>query len=374
MLKPIRDIKIGSRYRKQMGDIESLARSIEENGLLHPIVIDKKNRLIVGERRIRAFKFLGRDKIPVTVIDLAKIVKGEHAENSERKDFTLSEAVAIKRAIEPLVKSEIKRGRPHKDAKLAPLLKGKARDIVAKRTGKKRTTLAKAEELVKASEAEPDNQFIAKLVKAMDASGRVDAPYKRLKVHRQAKIIRAEPPPLPMNGPYRVIVADPPWPYENRIDDATHDRGVLEYPTMSIADICALDVASIAHKDCILWLWTTNHFIVDYAKQVLTAWGFKPKTVLTWDKGKIGMGEWLRGQTEHCVVAIRGKPTVQLTNESTMLRAAPRAHSQKPEEFYELVEKLCPAPRYAELFSRQERDGWDGHGNDIKKIAKQAAE
>jgi N6-adenosine-specific RNA methylase IME4 len=63
-------------------------------------------------------------------------------------------------------------------------------------------------------------------------------------------------------------------------------------------------------------------------------------------------------------MAIRGKPVVTLTNQTTVLHAPVRGHSVKPCEFYELVESLCPAPRYAELFSRQQRPGWDGHGDE----------
>jgi N6-adenosine-specific RNA methylase IME4 len=77
----------------------------------------------------------------------------------------------------------------------------------------------------------------------------------------------------------------------------------------------------------------------------------------------MGMGDWLRGQTEHCIMAVRGKPIVTLTNQTTLLHAPVRAHSQKPPEFYDFVEKLCPAPRYADLFSRyRHNDKWDCHG------------
>jgi hypothetical protein len=81
-------------------------------------------------------------------------------------------------------------------------------------------------------------------------------------------------------------------------------------------------------------------------------------------KDRMGTGDWLRGQTEHCIMAVRGKPIVQLTNQTTALVGPMRANSQKPEEFYEFVEKLCPAPLYAELFSRQPRKNWDGHGDE----------
>jgi N6-adenosine-specific RNA methylase IME4 len=64
-------------------------------------------------------------------------------------------------------------------------------------------------------------------------------------------------------------------------------------------------------------------------------------------KDKMGTGDGLRGQTEHCIMAVRGRPVVELTNQSTALSGPLRADSQKPDQFYEFVESLCPAPRYA---------------------------
>jgi N6-adenosine-specific RNA methylase IME4 len=101
------------------------------------------------------------------------------------------------------------------------------------------------------------------------------------------------------------------------------------------------------------------------AFEVLDAWCFKQKTILTWVKDTMGMGDWLRGQTEHCLLAVRGKPTVTLTNETTVLHAPRGAHSEKPDTFYDLVEALCPAPRYAYLFCRNARPRWDGHGDEV---------
>lgn len=369
----ISDIIIGKRHRRDLGDIEGLAASIRDVGLLHPVVITPQRVLIAGERRLRAFGYLGRETIPVTIIDLVQIARGEHAENSERKDFTMTEAVAIKRAVEPLVRTEARhrkvQGGKMKGEASANLAhaRGAARDLVAKHVGKARTSLAKAETLVAAAEAEPDNAKIRKLVETMDRTGRVDGPYRRLANMRQAEAIRAEPPPLPSRGPYRVIVADPPWPYELDADDPT-ERGVRPYPTMSIAAICAMDVAGIAHDDCILWLWTTSYHMRE-AFRVLDAWDFEPKTILTWVKDRMGYGAWLREQTEHCIVATRGKPVVELTNQSTVLHAPMRGHSEKPVEFFATVERLCPAPRYAELFARRRREGWDGHGDQCEKPA-----
>jgi len=367
MKRPLDSIRIGERHRKDMGDLDALARSIAEVGLLHPVVVTPDGTLIAGERRLTACRQLGWAEIPVTVVDLDSVVRGEFAENSARKDFTLSESVAIKRALESSEREAAKeRQRQHGNTAPGrntvgnlPTVKGRALDRVAQVVGKGRRTLEKAEQVVAAAEAEPER--FGKLLADMDRTGRAHGPYKRLQIARQAEQIRAAPPPLPGRGPYRVIVADPPWPYEQRELDLSH-RAAGPYPGMPVEEICKLDVRGIAADNAILWLWVTN-FHMPHAFEVLSAWGFQHKTILTWAKANIGYGDWLRNQTEHCLFAVRGKPIVELNNQSTLLHAPVRAHSQKPDEFYTLVEALCPAPRYAELFARAARPGWDGHGN-----------
>lgn len=63
----ISSITVGERIRKEFGDIDALAASIDELGLLHPIIIDKHHKLLAGERRLRAAKKLGWTTIPVTI-------------------------------------------------------------------------------------------------------------------------------------------------------------------------------------------------------------------------------------------------------------------------------------------------------------------
>ena len=94
-------------------------------------------------------------------------------------------------------------------------------------------------------------------------------------------------------------------------------------------------------KHPILWLWVTNLFMRE-AFPLLEAWGFERRTILTWAKDRMGTGDWLRGQTEHAIMAVRGKPVVTLTNQTTLLNAPVRGHSQKPVEFYNLVESSLP--------------------------------
>jgi N6-adenosine-specific RNA methylase IME4 len=365
----IDEIIVGERHRRELGNLDSLAASIAEIGLLQPIVITPDGHLIAGRRRLQSAKNLGWTKIPVTVVDLADIVRGEYAENTCRKDFTLSEAVDIKRALDSIERTaaeqRMRAGRPLEKFSRG----GRALDKIAKVTGVHRTTLAKAEAVVDAAEAEPDR--FGKLLADMDRTGRVNGVFKRLKVAKQAERIRAEPPPLPGNGPYRVASVDFPWPYETRQDAPSH-RAARPYPTMSIEQICATRewLPGLMHADSLLWIWCTNFHLIRYAAPVLDALGFSERLILTWVKSHFGHGDLLRSQTEHCVLAVRGKPTVTLTNESTVLFAPARGHSEKPPEFYALIERLCPAPRFLDVYSRyRHSERWDCYGDEAPPAA-----
>jgi N6-adenosine-specific RNA methylase IME4 len=191
-----------------------------------------------------------------------------------------------------------------------------------------------------------------------------NADKKREKKLEVAERIRKEPEPLP-TGPFRVIAIDPPWEYDNRAEDESH-RGRVQYPDMAVDDICKLPVPDLAHKDCVLWLWTTNAFMSE-AYDCLFEWGFTAKTILTWDKQILGLGDYLRNVTEHCILAVRGKPTLTLTNQTTLISEKRREHSRKPEAFYALVESLCPGSKL-EMFARERREGWQAWGAEVGKF------
>lgn len=213
----------------------------------------------------------------------------------------------------------------------------------------------------------PSAKRLAVIEKSGGKAGTMKAYVRQVERAEVAAKLNEEAVSAPATGPFRVIVSDPPWQYDKRVGDATH-RGDLPYPTMTIDEICALDVRSLAHPDgCVLWLWTTNAHMRD-AYKVLDAWGFSERTILTWVKDRMGLGDWLRGQTEHCILAVRGAPVVTLTNQSTALPGPVREHSRKPDSFYELVEALC-AGNKLEMFCRTPRTGWSAWGAEIEKFA-----
>ena len=170
---------------------------------------------------------------------------------------------------------------------------------------------------------------------------------------------------------------DFPWPQEpDAIQDEieTRGRGLRPYPAMAIHAGCVFmrnRLAPILADDCTVWMLTTNYHM-PHAFTLLHALGIEGhSTILTWKKDRMGRGQILRDQTEHCIVALRGHPVITLTNETTWLEAPRRQNSRKPNELYELIERICPAPRYAEIFSRGGRGPlWDCHGDEVGKFAK----
>ncbi|MFG3451190.1 ParB/RepB/Spo0J family partition protein [Stutzerimonas stutzeri] len=129
-------MKVENRFRKDFGDIDSLAASIGELGLLQPIGVDSSYRLVFGERRLRACQALGWEKIPARTVHLDSILKGELAENEFRKDFTHSERVAIGEAIEQELQGRHGNNQyTEEEVENFPPPTGKTRDLAAKAAG-----------------------------------------------------------------------------------------------------------------------------------------------------------------------------------------------------------------------------------------------
>jgi len=174
---PIKDIIIKERHRKEFGDIDTLADNISQLRLLQPIVINENNELIDGQRRILAFEALGKKEIPCFKVDLQQIVLGEFSANHYRKNWTISEMVNIKRAIEPYERKKAKErmlsGKPSVN-----LTKGRSLDSVGKIVGISRNPLKKAEEIVTAAEQKPEKYQL--LVDEMNSKKNVDKIYKKL--------------------------------------------------------------------------------------------------------------------------------------------------------------------------------------------------
>jgi N6-adenosine-specific RNA methylase IME4 len=185
-----------------------------------------------------------------------------------------------------------------------------------------------------------------------------------LKVNRQRK--------------YRVIYADPPWP--------EHGGGKIRrgadrhYPLMSIAAIVKLGDALqpyIEHDGCHLYLWATNTHLAS-GLLAMERWGFRYKTTITWFKDRFGLGQYFRGQTEHCLFGVRGRLPYRTRDDgrraqgTTAVHAPRRGHSAKPEVVRRMIEAVSHAP-LLELFARHKAEWWDVWGNEVRSDIRIAA-
>jgi N6-adenosine-specific RNA methylase IME4 len=199
---------------------------------------------------------------------------------------------------------------------------------------------------------------------------------------------------LPKDPQFRVIYADPPWPYRKaQLDDLGAARAVeKEYATMSIEDIAALPVATLAAPDAVLFMWATGPKLLQ-ALRVMEAWGFEYRTIaFVWvklttkaDKLFFGMGFYTRANAEIVLVGTRGRgckridagvPQIVLDpydgpSEEPVAVSIGR-HSEKPDEVRRRIERLYEGPRI-ELFAREQVRDWTVWGNETPEIAPESS-
>jgi N6-adenosine-specific RNA methylase IME4 len=158
---------------------------------------------------------------------------------------------------------------------------------------------------------------------------------------------------------YRTILADPPWD--------TQQRGNLgaerHYHLMSVERIASMPVGNLAADDAHLWLWVTNATL-RAGYDVMEAWGFTPRSPLTWIKPRFGLGNYLRNATEHLILGTRGRAPVLYHRQPTWMFAPLQEHSHKPEEQYAVIGRISEGP-YLELFARRRQHGWHAWGDEV---------
>ena len=167
--------------------------------------------------------------------------------------------------------------------------------------------------------------------------------------------------PMPA-GPFSVVLADPPWRFNLRSIETGGGRQPL-YPTMTLEEIAAMSVP--AARDAVLFLWATSP-MTPQAFEVMAAWGFVYSTHMVWVKDKDGLGYRVRNRHELLLIGRRGRLRVpRVTKPSSVIEAPRGRHSEKPEAFQQLIERLYPGESKLELFARRTRPGWTCWGNEV---------
>lgn len=177
------------------------------------------------------------------------------------------------------------------------------------------------------------------------------------------------------HGGFSTIVCDPPWKYGKWGKASIAPRGshyepkdsVMPYETMTINEIAAMKINTIAADNCDLYLWSTQKYLPD-AFDIMEKWGFKYCQTLIWCKKPKGTGQGglFCPTTEFLILGRRGKmPAGKRRIDTTWWEVKrPMKHSKKPELFQDIIEKQSNEPRI-ELFARRKRPGWQVWGNEV---------
>ncbi|MBN2260699.1 MAG: DNA methyltransferase [Clostridiales bacterium] len=168
---------------------------------------------------------------------------------------------------------------------------------------------------------------------------------------------------------YNIIYADPPWNYK---DQACNGGVGKHYRCMSVSEICKLPIQNITADNAFLFLWVTYPFLQE-GLAVIENWGFECKSIaFQWIKLNrknnnyfFGLGRWTRGNTEPCLLGIKGKPQRVDNSVSQIIEAPVAKHSRKPMEARRKIIQLVGDLPRIELFARNRIRGWDAWGDEL---------
>jgi N6-adenosine-specific RNA methylase IME4 len=171
---------------------------------------------------------------------------------------------------------------------------------------------------------------------------------------------------------YNVIVIDPPWPMQKIVREVRPNQAGFDYETMDedqLVEFWESDIEDHVAPHCHLFCWTTQRFL-PIALRLLERWGFDYVCQFVWHKPggfqPVGLPQF---NAEFILYGRRGSPVFADTkNFPTCFNADRREHSRKPDEFYQMISRVCAGSRI-DIFSREPREGFSQFGNEVGKFS-----
>lgn len=386
------------RMRAERG-VEELAQSMAGRGQLQAIVLDEALELVCGWHRLRAAELLGWEDILAEVRAFASEAHkrlAEIDENLSRHELTALERMEhVAERVRLLESIGAKRGpgRPRKNpldpsgflstAQIGGSLGigastvrwyTRVNDAIPKplreslRGSRFEDNMAELERLSKMS---PEEQFMVVVNLEHERAGARAQTGGTKELQRDMQRVQTKrlghEAPSP-SGRYRAVVIDPPWAPEVSGDyQGPNGKVAPVYETWPLERIERLPLDDLAWPgDCYLFLWVTNATL-PAGLSLLEAWGFEYQKKLVWVKDRPGTGRYFAGQHEDVLFATRGaRLPAKLVPD--VIHGARGRHSEKPEEFYDLVDLIAPGPKL-EMFARRRREGWSSWGAEVPREA-----
>ncbi len=166
---------------------------------------------------------------------------------------------------------------------------------------------------------------------------------------------------------YDCVMIDPPWRFENYSAKGEAKGPEPHYRTMTDDEILALPVAELLAANAMVWLWATWPKL-PLAVACIERWSLTYVTGGAWNKRRWGTGYVLRSVSEPFLIATCGEPKIDGRGVPNLIEESRRGHSRKPESGYAMCERMMPAARRADVFSRVSRKGWEATGDECGKF------
>jgi N6-adenosine-specific RNA methylase IME4 len=197
---------------------------------------------------------------------------------------------------------------------------------------------------------------------------------------RERRGLVATSDPLP-SAPPVILAADCPWQHADSLGKKGAQAKYACMPTDKIARFPLPD--AVVDAQCsVLFLWALSNMLPD-ALFVLQAWGYRPHSMMIWEKftnpappkqpvPAFGPGRIVRNCHEPILIGVRGRGYVpDFKSQRSSFGACTREHSRKPDQFFEIIERMYPRSEYYELFAVDVRDRWHQQGLSLGKRVEQ---
>lgn len=369
------------RFRKDFGNLEEFAKSMEEFGQLNEILKTKDGITIDGDRREAAFeKYLkGKSKkiiklreyrIPLTLKELEETGLYTFMQieaNTQRKGFTVEEVDNIRKHIDQIRKS----------GNLPERFKGiQTREIAGQITQHGQRNINKIADIIEAvKENKLDKKYIEKIDSGLTS---INTVYK-LATREKRSLPKVEIP----KDQTDCILIDFPIKYDN---DTIRGGATDHYPTMTLEECIEQAKKFPIADNAVIFLWTTKpmkfdrpnldhpndcdsgihqHATVDHLTAALKIDSVKDEFV--WIKDKFGNGNYTRSQHEYLLICFKGPTVPPAKAFSSVITGDVREHSSKP-EVWSMLKKMYPKRNYAEYYRREITDGVSGFGNQTRGV------
>lgn len=360
--------------------LERLAEDIKANGLNNPITLYEE-KILDGRNRYRACLHAGLEPSFVEFQN-GDPISFVISSNAQRRDLTKAQRAAVAVLAEPLIDRVKAAALDRKvlggkvKAKLPDAEKRQSRDDLAKLFGVSARYIQDAfaikalpEKLAELTRRK-EPQWKAMLEEFPNPAAVFNDVFRGEKTLAEAKLtwdkldyrkrqIEAE---IKLAERAEVILADPPWRYENPGSESRKIEN--HYDTQDLETIKAHK--PVTADDCVLFLWAPAPQL-EAAIEVMNAWGFLFRTQAVWDKQVAGMGLWFRVRHENLLVGIRGHP--KHANESLRVESIftekRTEHSVKPQCVYEWIDKVFADRVRLEMYARTKRPGWMSWGDEF---------